>query len=221
MRVAAVFGLVLIPCLALPAGTLHAADPHATLAVFSQGLQGLEGRFVQRVFDGEGRLSEDSRGTLALAVPRQFRWEYETPFPQLIVADGSKVWIFDPDLEQAQVRPQGVEEQQSPLMALVDPGELDRQFVVADGGQSDGLAWVELTPRGDDPPFSRARLGFAAGALARMEMTDSLGQRTQIAFSDWQRNPAFDDDSFRFVPPPGIDVIGDVDDAAQAFPLED
>lgn len=221
MRLAAAFGLVLIHCFALNASAARAADPHAVLAAFSQGLEGLKGQFVQRVFDGTGRLTEDSHGTLALAVPRQFRWEYEAPFPQLIVADGGKVWIFDPDLEQVQVRPQGVEEQQSPLMVLVDPAELDRQFAVADGGQADGLAWVELTPRGDDPPFSKARLGFADGALARMDMTDSLGQRTRIAFSGWQRNPAFDVGTFRFVPPPGVDVIGEVDEAAQAFPLGD
>ncbi len=221
MRLAAILGLLLIPGLVFHAGATRAADPHAALASFSQGLEGLRGQFVQRVFDGEGRLSEDSRGTLALAVPRQFRWEYETPFPQLIVADGSRVWIFDPDLEQVQVRAQGAEEQQSPLMALVDPAELDRQFAVADGGQRDGLAWIELTPRGDDPPFSMARLGFAQGELARMEMTDSLGQRTEIAFSGWQRNPAFDAATFRFVPPPGVDVIGETGEAAQAFPLGD
>lgn len=217
MRSVALSGLMIL----LAGGAAHAADPHATLAAFTQGLNGLEGRFEQRVYDPDGRLNEDSRGELALAVPRQFRWRYETPFPQLIVADGSKVWIYDPDLEQVQVRPQGVEEQQSPLMALVDPAELDRQFSVADGGDSDGVSWVNLTPRGEDPPFSSARLGFAGSTLARMEMTDSLGQRTEIAFSGWQRNPTFAADAFRFVPPPGVDVIGEVDEAAQAFPLGD
>ncbi len=203
------------------AGAAVAADPHVTLEGFTRDLRGLQGQFAQRVFDGDGRLSEDSRGSLALAVPRQFRWEYEEPFPQLIVADGNKVWIFDPDLEQVQVRPQGIEERQSPLMALVDPAELDRQFTVTDGGQSDGLAWVDLAPRGDDPPFSGARLGFSDDTLVRMDMTDSLGQRTEIRFSGWQRNPAFDAASFRFVPPPGVDVIGEADEAAQAFPLDE
>lgn len=221
MRPAFVTALILAPILALASLAARGADPHVTLAAFSQGLRGLEGRFSQQVFDADGRRTEDSRGTLALAVPRQFRWEYDVPFPQLIVADGSKVWIYDPDLEQVQVRPQGAEEQQSPLMALVDPAELDRQFTVADGGERDGLSWVELTPRGEDAPFSRARLGFSGGALARMEMTDSLGQRTEIAFSGWQRNPAFGAATFRFAPPPGVDVIGETDAAAQAFPLED
>lgn len=201
------------------AGSALAADPRVTLAGFTQGLQGLSGQFQQRVFDAEGRMTEDSRGQIALSVPRQFRWEYETPFPQLIVADGDKVWIYDPDLEQVQVRPQGAEEQQSPLTALVDPAELDRQFTVSDEGEDEGVVWVGLEPKGEDAPFSRARLGFAGSQLVSMEMTDGLGQRTRIAFSGWQRNPAFKAGTFRFVPPPEVDVIGDMGDAAQAFPL--
>lgn len=213
------FGLVALVCLGL--GPVAAADPHATLAAFTQGLEGLSGRFEQRVLDAQGQLREDSRGNIALAVPRQFRWEYEAPFPQLIVADGDKVWIFDPDLEQVQVRPQGAEEQQSPLTALIDPSELDRQFIVRDGGQEDGVTWVELEPRGEDAPFSKARLGFSDASLVRMEMTDMLAQRTVVSFSDWQRNPVFQAGTFRFVPPPGVDVIGDADAAAEAFPLQD
>ncbi len=203
------------------AGSALAADPRATLAEFTRDLQGLSGQFHQRVFDPEGRLNEDSRGRIALSVPRQFRWEYEAPFPQLIVADGDKVWIYDPDLEQVQVRPQGAEEQQSPLTALIDPAELDRQFVVSDEGEADGVVWVGLEPKGEDAPFSRARLGFAGGELASMEMTDALGQRTRIAFSGWRRNPAFEAGAFRFVPPPEVDVIGDAGEAARAYPLGD
>src|SRR5690606_27744491 len=84
---------------------------------------------------------------VALSAPRMFRWEYEQPFPQLIVADGNDVWVYDPDLEQVTVRPQGREEQQSPLAVLIDPEQLERQFLVASAGSEGGLEWVELTPR--------------------------------------------------------------------------
>ena len=213
------FCLVALVCLG--PGTAIAVDPHVTLAAFTQGMEGLSGRFEQRVLDAQGQMREESHGSIALAVPRQFRWEYEAPFPQLIVADGEKVWIFDPDLEQVQVRPQGAEEQQSPLTALIDPSELDRQFVVRDGGEEDGVTWIELEPKGENAPFSMARLGFSNATLVRMEMTDMLAQKNVLSFSDWQRNPVFEAGTFRFVPPPGVDVIGEVDAAAEAFPLQD
>ena len=205
----------------LPLASVQAADARATLQQFTDGLQGLDGRFVQRVFDGGGRMNEESQGRVELSAPRQFRWEYAEPFPQLIVADGDHVWIYDPDLEQVQVRTQSYEEQSSPLAALIDPAELDRQFDVSDGGPGDGVEWVVLTPKGDEAQFDSARLGFAGGQLQRMEMRDGLGQRTEISFEGWKRNPGFAADTFRFEPPPGVDVIGEIKAGAEVMPLGD
>lgn len=196
------------------------ASARERMEAFTRGLQGLEGRFVQRVFDANGRLSEESSGTVALKQPRQFRWEYVKPFPQLIVADGDHIWIHDPDLEQVTVRNQSYEEQVSPLAVLIDPGELDRQFKVSEGGSTDGTDWLALAPKKDgDAQFTAARLGFGPDGLREMRIEDSLGQRTEISFTDWRRNPAFAAGQFRFVPPPGTDVVGEVDEGATVFPV--
>lgn len=210
----ALFGLALLAPLA------QAATP-AVLAAFTNRLQGLDGRFVQRVFDAGGRLTEESQGRVALSAPRQFRWEYAEPFPQLIVADGDHVWVYDSDLEQVQVRKQALEEQQSPLAALLDPAELDRQFEVAEAPVADGLAWVLLTPRAEDAQIESARLGFQGSELARMTLYDALGQRTDIAFEGWRRNPAFAADTFRFTPPDGVDVVGEMTQSAEITPIRD
>src|SRR3546814_464198 len=116
-----------------------------------------------------------------LSAPRLFRWEYVKPYEQLVIADGSKVWVYDPDLAQATVRPQGAEEQNSPLATLIDPARLDSDFNVAETGAQGGLDWLELTPKEEDnATFQRARLGFDDNGLARMEVVDMLGQRTEI-----------------------------------------
>ena len=204
MRAIRLFGLA-----AALFATTAVAGGRDDLDAFSKGLQGLDGRFTQQVFDDRGQLKETSSGRVALATPDRFRWEYTKPYPQLIVADGAKVWVHDPDLEQVTVRPQGVEERNSPLAALLDPAQRERRFNIAEGGTRDGLEWLQLTPRdADDASFQSARLGFAASDLQRMEVTDALGQRTTIAFSGWKRNPRFAADTFRFTPPAGADVIG-------------
>ena len=201
--------LATLVLLSTVAGTAFAGG-REDLAAFSNGLKGLDGRFEQKLFDLDGRLKESSSGRVALSAPRLFRWEYAAPYAQLIVADGEKVWVFDPDLEQVTVRPQGPEEQNSPLAALVDPSRLERDFNVRDGGNADGLSWLLLSPRdAEQASFSSARLGFRGGQLARMEVVDTLGQRTEVAFSGWKRNPAFDRSTFRFVPPKGVDVVGE------------
>lgn len=180
------------------------------LARFTGGLKGLEGRFEQQVFDGNGRAKERSSGTVAVSAPRLFRWEYRKPFEQLIVADGQKVWVYEPDLEQATVKSQGEEERNSPLVALFDPARLDRQFDVSEEATpSEGLQWLTLTPKVDtEASFQMARLGFGAQGLARMQVVDLVGQKTEIRFEAWKRNPSFAAGTFKFTPGKDVDVVG-------------
>ena len=195
--------------LAVFAGTAF-AGARDDLARFTSGLKGLEGRFSQQVFDANGRAKESSSGTVAVAAPRLFRWEYSKPFAQLIVADGRKVWVYEPDLQQATVRPQGEEERNSPLVALFEPARLDRQFDVSEeASASEGLQWLTLTPRVDaEANFQMARLGFGPQGLARMQVLDLVGQKTEIHFEAWKRNPSFAAGTFQFKPGEGVDVVG-------------
>lgn len=180
------------------------------LAAFTKGLKGLDGSFSQQVFDASGKRKENASGRVALSAPRLFRWEYTKPYPQLIVADGRNVWVYEPDLQQATKRAQGAEEQNSPLAALIDPAKLERNYTVTEAGASGGLSWLQLTPRKDEEGgFRSARLGFGKGGLQKMTVVDALGQRTEIAFSGWKRNPGFKAGTFRFVPAKNVDVVGE------------
>lgn len=179
------------------------------LKAFTTGLKGLQGQFVQKVYDPRGKLKETSSGTVALSAPRLFRWQYAKPFEQLIIADGRKVWVYDPDLSQVTVRPQGNEERNSPLTALIDPGKLDKMYDVSqDATASNGLEWLTLTPKvGAQATFEVARLGFSGNALTRMEVTDAVGQKTEISFTGLKRNPGFASDTFSYMPAKGVDVV--------------
>jgi len=191
---------------------LFASSAHAggreDLTTFTKGLKGLDGTFTQQVFDANGKKKETSNGRVAMSAPRLFRWEYAKPFEQLIVADGKVVWVYDPDLKQATRREQPAEEQSSPLAALIDPTRLDREFVVKELPATDGLDWIELRPRNpDNATFESARLGFNDAGLSRMRVVDPLGQRTELTFSKWKRNPSFAGGTFRFAPPKGVDIV--------------
>lgn len=208
IRTARILAFVAAACFA---GSAFAGGARDALDRFTNDLKGLDGQFTQRVYDGRGQVKESSSGRVALSAPRLFRWEYAEPYPQLIVADGSKVWVYDPDLEQVTVQPQSTEERNSPLAVLIEPGRLDRDYAVEEIGDSDGLQWLSVAPKAeDDAGFQSARLGFDAGGLARMEVVDALGQRTEIAFSGWKKNPSFAAGTFTFDPPEGVDVVGDI-----------
>ena len=201
-----------ITALATAATLLFASAAQAgardDLDAFTHDLKGLKASFTQQVFDPNGNAKERSSGELALSAPRLFRWEYTKPYEQLIVADGTRVWVYDPDLQQATRRAQGAAEQGSPLAALIDPARLDRDYIVAEAGSDGGLEWLTVKPRKQDGAgFESARLGFGDDGLEQMQFVDALGQKSVIRFGKWQRNPAFSGSTFRFAPPKGVDVI--------------
>jgi len=194
--------------LALLLSSTAFAGAREDLDAFTRGLKGLDGQFTQTVHDANGKLKETSSGRVALSAPRLFRWEYAKPYEQLIVADGKKVWVYDPDLSQVTVRAQGAEEANSPLATLIDPGKLDRDFKVTETGKQDGLEWLLLTPKqAENASFQNARLGFDANGLSKMQVVDALGQRTEISFSGWKKNPSFAKGTFSYAPAKGVDVV--------------
>lgn len=198
----------------------HANDgARARLDAFAHGLHALRGHFSQTLTDANGHQNQTSTGTVALQTPRQFRWQTQSPYKQLIVADGSRVWTWDPDLEQVTVQRQSLNESHSPLTVLTDPARLDKEFKVTELGSHDGLEWLKLTPRDKARNIQSALLGFDARGLAQMRFTDRLGAHSVIRFSHWQRNPDLPPSLFNFTPPKGADVIGDTTDVPDVHPL--
>ena len=205
--------LILLASLAFSLASLaHATTGPARqrLDAFATDLHSLKGHFTQTLADASGQSAKTSSGTLALEAPRQFRWDTLEPYKQTIVADGSRVWLYDPELEQVTVRVQSTEEAHSPLTVITDLKQLDKDFSVAERGERDGLVWLRLSSRAKDPQFDYADLGFDAQGLKRMMFRDQLGAVTDIRFSDWQRNVDLSPSTFNFTPPPGADVIGDL-----------
>ena len=206
----------------LIASSVQAADTaRSRLEAFSAGIQTISAHFEQSITGAKGNRGDVSSGTLALKAPRQFRWHTTSPYEQLIVADGNRVWIYDPDLEQVSVRGQGAEEAHSPLSVLTDLSQLNHDFTASEAGEREGLRWLKLVSKAKEPEFSFAELGFDQKNLARMRFEDSLGNTTEIRFSDWQRDPKLPADTFSFTPPKGVDVVGDPGADAEVFPIQD
>jgi outer membrane lipoprotein carrier protein len=167
------------------------------------------GEFEQRIYNRERKLVQESRGTLAFQRPGRFRWAYSKPYPQLIVGDGARVWVYDEDLNQVTVRKLDQALGATPAALLAGANDALKAFTLKDEGTRDGLEWVEAVPRDSDSTFERIRMGFGLTGLERMELTDTFGQTTELRFRGLQRNPRVDPGLFRFAPPKGADVVGD------------
>jgi len=179
------------------------------LHLFLSSTRTLKAEFSQSVIGKNGRKAQNSSGIVAISRPGKLRWDIQKPYPQLVVGDGEKIWIYDTELKQVTVRQAGQAIGGSPATLLSGNNDLEKNFVLKDAGDMEGLAWVEATPKTSDSGFEKVSLGFAGSDLKAMELHDSFGQTTLIRFSKLERNPALPATTFKFTPPPGVDVVGE------------
>ena len=169
----------------------------------------LKADFSQMVVGKGGRKPQHSSGVVAISRPGKLRWDIQKPYPQLVVGDGEKIWIYDTELKQITVRKAGQAISGSPAALLSGNNDLEKNFTLKEAGEAEGMAWVEATPKAGDSGFESVRLGFAGSDLKAMDLQDSFGQTTHVRFSRLERNPTLPASTFKFTPPAGVDVVGE------------
>src|SRR5882757_8210387 len=113
---------------ALPAAA--GATGLAQLRAFLEQTKTSQGTFRQSVASRTRPQAKDSGGTFAFARPGKFRWTYEAPFEQLIVGDGTRVWVYDRDLNQVIVRKLDVALGATPAALLAGDNALETNFAL-------------------------------------------------------------------------------------------
>ena len=162
--------------------------------------------FTQTVTAPNGK-QKLSNGSFEFARPNRFRFVYDKPYAQTVVGDGVKVWIYDPDLNQASSRKVGDALASTPA-ALIVSNDIDKVFTLADQPATpDGLQWVLATPKQAEGTVRSLKVAFKGHALAQLEIDDSFGQRSVLVFSAFEPNAKLPADTFQFVPPKGADVV--------------
>lgn len=203
------FRKLLIPLLLLASSAAHAAATDK-LKVFISATRSAQAEFSQAVFDKNGKTLQSASGTMQFERPGKFRWSYMKPYEQLIVGDGKRFWLYDADLNQVTVKKLDAALGGSPAALLSGNNEIGRDFVLKDISARDGLEWLQATPKSSDTNFSRILMGFnAASELVVMELHDTFGHRTVLRFSGLKNNPSLSPQLFKFVPPKGVDVLGE------------
>ena len=179
------------------------------LRQFLDGTKTLRADFAQTVVAKNGKKPQLSSGVMMFSRPGKFRWEVVKPYEQLLVGDGEKVWIFDPDLRQVTVRKIDAAIGSTPAALLFSGEALEKNFTLSEAGAREGIDWVEAIPKSPDSGFEKLQLGFEGGDLRSMQLLDNFGQTTSLTFSRIEHNPSIAASQFRFTPPAGVDVIGE------------
>lgn len=199
----------------LCAATLAAAEAAPSAAGRSPVLERwletvdtLSADFSQTLIDADGAVIEESSGTLEVSRPGRFRWIYEEPYEQWLVADGLNVWSYDVDLEQVTVKAQSVALASTPALLLGGSDDVLGEFRLEGTGDAGGLTWVRLVPLDAGAGFRHVELGFRDDRLSRMVFRDELEQTTVVTLTDVVVNEPIDPGAFAFAAPEGVDVVG-------------
>jgi outer membrane lipoprotein carrier protein len=171
-------------------------------------LTSLKANFFQQVVDSEGEIVQEAKGTFELKKPGRFRWHYDAPYSQEIIADGKNLWLFDLELAQATVQPIEQALGSAPIILLTDLKPLSDDFDIREMPESFGLQWVALVPKIQDTEFYRVEIGLDDNVIREMRLHDHFDQKTIIRFSEINTSANLPDTRFKFSIPEGVDVIG-------------
>ncbi len=183
-------------------------DGEALVNAFVNDVVTFSADFEQSLIDPDGLMLEKTSGTLEIQRPGRFRWVYEAPYEQWLVADGANIWSYDVDLEQVTVKPQAEALANTPALLLGGSGKAMDQFELDGSVTENGVTWVRLLPVDTESGFRRVELGFEDGRLSRMVFFDNLEQTTVVLLKNVAVNEPIDASRFHFAVPDDVDVVG-------------
>ncbi|WP_226703073.1 outer membrane lipoprotein chaperone LolA [Microbulbifer elongatus] len=182
------------------------ADASEDLSRLLQPLGSISGNFRQTLKDQKGKTLQKSSGNFSVQRPGKLRWKTGEPFPQLLVTNNKKLWLYDPDLEQVTIRPVDNRMKETPALLLGGKVEDIRSSFSVESKKG---AYY-LTPKRASAPFKSMVIRFDnSGLPAAMTVRDGMGQTTDIQFNGLKANPKLSSHMFNFKPPKGTDVIRD------------
>lgn len=186
------------------------AAPAADLAALLNSLHTMRADFTQTILDNKGKVVQKAYGKMALQRPGKFRWEVSRPIPQLIVANATRLWIYDPDLAQVTIRQLHQAAGESPAVLLShENASIEKDYTVTrvEDKSTPTWEWFSLAPRGADSMLTKVKMGFENKSLQEMVLVDHLGHTTKIRFQHAQHNVDIPSTLFVFKSPPNVDVI--------------
>ena len=168
----------------------------------------LEATFQQTLRTHEGEVLQQTEGEFYLNRPGKFRWNYRSPYEQVIVSDGERVWIYDVELQQVTVQKQSASLPATPMALLEDSSTLHNDFEVTPLDENQGIYRLKLISKSKESDFGEIVVGLDASGLRFMQLHDQFEQVTDIVFSNMHTNKQLTQEIFEFIPPEGVDVFG-------------
>jgi len=178
-----------------------------------EGTQNLKARFSQTLQTAMGK--RQASGVLRLKKPGKMRWDYEKPEKKLFVTDGSILWMYEPEDEQAFRQPLNSSQLPAQVSFLFGKGRLSDEFEISYlDGQKLGTAGdlvLKLVPKKATAQYKHLFfvVDSKTGMVKETVLFDQQGGSNHIVFSAIETNVKadIDDSRFAFTPPPNTKII--------------
>ncbi len=152
-----------------------------------------------------------ARGTVLFQKPGKMRWEMRNSTEEVIVADGTTLWIYRPEDQQVIRMPFAHAFRSStPISFLTGVGRIKDDFEAQLGNpQGDTLVLVLVPKNKGAAEVGTLRLLVDAQTfdIVGAEVEDALGNLSRLRLANARRNVGVSAETFRFDPPPGVDVL--------------
>lgn len=175
---------------------------------FLEKTKTLESHFQQTLRTHDGEILQQTEGQFYLSRPGKFRWNYVSPYEQVIVSDGKRIWIYDVELQQVTVQKQSAGLPSTPMALLDSSLKLHQSFNITPLDERDGVYRLKMVSKTNESDFGEIIVGLDANGLLFMQLHDQFEQVTDIIFSDTKTNLKLAKEIFEFIPPEGVDVFG-------------
>ncbi len=191
---------------------------------FFKKLETFSANFSQTVKQ-EGKVVQQSRGTVQLKKPIKFRWDYQLPEKMQLVSDGKKFYHYDIELAQATVKPAKDVTNSALSTLLSDKKNLNEVFSIQSISDAaikkqfpnQAQKWLlqadefyQLKPKNSKNAVAKkVILGLNTyQQLSVFYVQDDFGDNTFL-FTKIRQNKQLDDKLFLFSAPAGVDILGE------------
>lgn len=186
------------------ASSLFAQSATSELQKRLDSFSSMRADFQQIVVSGSGKVLQNATGQLVIQRPGKFYWHVIKPMEQVIVTNGKKLWIYEPDLQQMTVRRLDESLSQTPIALLTQTHTyLNKAFSITEPKPD----LFNLKPREAEQGLHTVVLSFSNDTLKEMRLGNDLGQHTTITFNHVEINPDIDDGLFTIHVPSDVDVV--------------
>lgn len=212
-----VVGRLVVSALTVAPPALSAQDPFAVLArarAAYDTIHTLRADFLQIVDNPMVGAPDTTRGVLYQEPPSRFAMNFTHPKGDRILSDGKYLWVYTPSTTPGQVirtpLPSSGGTGPNLIGQFVEHSEerYHARFLRTDSTATGVTDVIHLEPIKTGQPYTAADIAIArSGLVARLDITETSGQKRVLIFSKPRLNARVSGGTFRFTPAAGVRVV--------------